>query len=265
MPCLVMNFIAGDTLYNLIKKQGRLSEEKAIEYMKQVGSALSFCHEQGIIHRDVKPLNIMLRSDSGQAVLIDFGIAREAGADTVTTFFSPAFAPWEQIGKACLVDLKGEEEAKKWLTAPTIDIYSCASSLFYLVTGDTPVDPRSNIPLIASECKQEFPEHIPLSEGIKQAIIAGMDPEPGDRPQSIEAWLKLLVPSVTPSASSPKSSKTTPSIQSTPVSIPASPSPSVIPVYNPNYLNDGIIPGLSGSKLVLAPDEKNNNYLWKWY
>lgn len=80
LPCLVMDYILGDSLYNLVQEKGKLSEEKAVEYIKQIGSALTVCHEAGIIHRDAHPGNMMLREDNGNVVLIDFGIAKNVGS-----------------------------------------------------------------------------------------------------------------------------------------------------------------------------------------
>ncbi|MBC6417656.1 MAG: serine/threonine protein kinase, partial [Prochloron sp. SP5CPC1] len=136
IPCLVMDFVSGTNLQDLVEEKGRLSEEKAIAYMKDIGSALEFCHKKGIIHRDIKPANIMVRDDDERVMLIDFGIARETGGETMTTSFTRLYAPWEQINRSVAEDLKGKEGAKKWRQSPTVDIYACAGSLYYLVTGD---------------------------------------------------------------------------------------------------------------------------------
>lgn len=185
-----MDFVSGTNLQDLVEEKGRLSEEKAIAYMKDIGSALEFCHKKGIIHRDIKPANIMVRDDDERVMLIDFGIARETGGETMTTSFTRLYAPWEQINRSVAEDLKGKEGAKKWRQSPTVDIYACAGSLYYLVTGDSPVAPLSNCPLMTKECRQGFPDNVPLSDGLKQAIIATMQPDPENRPQSVKAWLE---------------------------------------------------------------------------
>lgn len=72
LPCMVMDFILGESLYNLVYIHGALSEAKAVEYIKQIGSALIVCHAAGIIHRDVHPNNIIIRSNDDLAISIEF-------------------------------------------------------------------------------------------------------------------------------------------------------------------------------------------------
>jgi serine/threonine protein kinase len=74
--CLVMDFVQGDSLFNLIQKRGTLPTEKAVKYILQIGEALKVVHQAGLVHRDAHPGNIMVQQD-GKAVLIDFGIAGE--------------------------------------------------------------------------------------------------------------------------------------------------------------------------------------------
>ena len=114
IPCLVMDFVSGTNLQDLVEEKGRLSEERAIcgsrsgvspriAYMKDIGSALEFCHKKGIIHRDIKPANIMVRDDDERVMLIDFGIARETEGETIlSNTGTPLYAPWEQIIRNCL-------------------------------------------------------------------------------------------------------------------------------------------------------------------
>ena len=77
LPCLVMDFIAGENLYHLVGEKGKLREQEAVEYIEQIGSALAVCHQGNIIHRDAHPGNMILRADTGTAILIDFGLAGE--------------------------------------------------------------------------------------------------------------------------------------------------------------------------------------------
>ena len=98
LPCIVMEYIEGETLSSLIQKR-TLPQEEALLYIKQIGSALIEIHEQGLLHRDVKPHNIMIRRDRQSAVLIDFGIARKFVSGVTQTFLpalTPGYAPIEQ-------------------------------------------------------------------------------------------------------------------------------------------------------------------------
>jgi serine/threonine protein kinase len=96
VPCLVMDFIQGQTLIEKVKTQGKLSEAECLKYIRQIGSALEAVHQAGMVHRDAHPGNIMIQPN-GNAILIDFGIAKEiipAGSSSTDYAANPSFAPY---------------------------------------------------------------------------------------------------------------------------------------------------------------------------
>ena len=177
--CLVMDFVPGESLFNLVQKRGALPEVEAVGYIKQIGEALIFVHHQGLVHRDAHPGNIMVQKN-GKAVLIDFGIAGEImPQDGYFTSDHPAniaFAPYEQMGSNRQV---------------TIDVYTLAASLYYAVTGKRPESSLDrklyNKPLISPNKYV-----VGISDSLNRAIIKGMNLETENRPQSMREWLKLL-------------------------------------------------------------------------
>ena len=177
--CLVMDFVPGESLFNLVQKQGALPELEAVGYIKQIGEALIFVHHQGLVHRDAHPGNIMVQKN-GKAVLIDFGIAGEImPQDGYFTSHHPAniaFAPYEQMG--------GNRQV-------TIDVYTLAASLYYAVTGKRPESSLDrklyNKPLISPNKYV-----VGISNELNLAILKGMNLEAENRPQSMREWLKLL-------------------------------------------------------------------------
>ena len=181
LPCIVMDFIPGDSLYDLVQIGGRLSETQALEYIRQIGSALVVCHSLGIIHRDVHPNNILIHGDNGKAVLIDFGIAGTTQTSRNTHSGNRAFAPWEQMAY-------WEDGNSK---TPQVDIYTLAAGFYYLVTGEIPREclarKYNNRELIEPK---ELNDH--LSQRTNKAIIKGMEVLPENRPSSIQDWLQLL-------------------------------------------------------------------------
>ena len=181
LPCIVMDFIPGDSLYDLVQIGGRLSETQALEYIRQIGSALVVCHSLGIIHRDVHPNNILIHGDNGKAVLIDFGIAGTTQTSRNTHSGNRAFAPWEQMAY-------WEDGNSK---TPQVDIYTLAAGFYYLVTGEVPREclarKYNNRELIEPK---ELNDH--LSQRTNKAIIKGMEVLPENRPSSIQDWLQLL-------------------------------------------------------------------------
>lgn len=178
--CLVMDFIEGESLYERVQRRGRLPEAEAVNYIREIGSALIEVHKANLVHRDVHPGNIMLRS-SGKAVLIDFGISGEMFPTTMTSkhFGNKAFAPYEQ--------------QRKGSRHPTVDIYTLAASLYYALTGELPTNSfdRKYDRLELVPPKRLVPR---ISDEVNRAILKGMDLEPENRPQSMQEWLKLLEP-----------------------------------------------------------------------
>ncbi|HBK98372.1 MAG TPA: hypothetical protein DD001_14165, partial [Microcoleaceae bacterium UBA10368] len=181
--CMAMELIDGIDLYTQIKENGRLSEPKALSMIQQLGDALTCVHKQNLTHRDVKPENIMLRKRGMEAVLIDFGLARQANSSgklmtnsvTGTAFFAP-------------IELA---EKRPQLGAYT-DVYSLAATLYNMLTGQKPIpSPGRKIidPLIAPKLYNDR-----ISDRVNAAIMKGMELEPQNRPQSVQEWLDLLIP-----------------------------------------------------------------------
>lgn len=185
LPCMVMEYIEGEDLGQRLERTGVLPEAEALLYIRQIGEALTVIHRKGLLHRDIKPRNIMIRTPKaslshGDAVLIDFGIAREFIPNVVqrhTVYRTPGFAPPEQYD---LEAPRGE----------FIDVYALAATLYSLLTNFVPTsadERRNNIPLVP-------PQHFnsSISDRVNQAIILGMELRANNRPQSVQQWLELL-------------------------------------------------------------------------
>jgi len=180
LPCMVMEYIEGEDLAQHLRRMGVLSEAEALLYIRQIGEALTLIHSKGLLHRDLKPRNIMLRIDKSEAVLIDFGIAREFIPNIIqrhTVYRTPGFAPPEQY----------ESEAPR---GEYIDIYALAATLYNLLTAVIPTSADDRCHNINLEPPQYFNPNI--SNKVNQAIMCGMDLESTYRPQSVQEWLDLL-------------------------------------------------------------------------
>jgi serine/threonine protein kinase len=175
--CLVMDFVAGESLWDLVQRRGALPESEAVDYVRQIGEALTVVHAAGLVHRDAHPGNIMVQRD-GKAVLIDFGIAGEIFPATVSSkfFANPAFAPYEQM--------QGDRE-------PAVDIYCLAASLYYSITGQRPA---SSLKRKLNNERLVPPKQLAggIGDELNRAILKGMELEANKRPQSMREWLKLL-------------------------------------------------------------------------
>lgn len=179
-PCIAMEYIEGEELRWRVKNRGSLSESEALLYIQQIGEALAVMHDKGLLHRDVKPHNIIIRSGKPEAVLIDFGIAREFIPDLTqahTLAVSNGFAPIEQYA----------EQARR---GEYTDVYALAATLYYLLTQKVP----TAAPARAAKMPLEPPQQLnpTISNTVNQAILKGMAFEPEERPQSVQKWLELL-------------------------------------------------------------------------
>ena len=197
--CIPMEYIAGTTLAE--RDRLILPEEEALVYIQQIGKALIEVHHNGLLHRDVRPGNIMVRVRDGkaEAVLIDFGLALEFDHEmtkTRTEEIAEGFAPLE------LYSRQAERGAYT-------DIYSLGATLYLLLTGQKPAGAMKrmlgNERLIAP--KESNPQ---ISDRINRAILWAMELEAEKRPQSVQEWLNSLTISSPPSSQIPIE-RTTPS------------------------------------------------------
>ena len=183
---MVMEHIDGQDLAAYIDEQGKLSEDEALRHINQVGQALEYVHAKGFLHRDIKPNNILLRRGSKEAVLIDFGLAREFNLGqmgSMTNAKTEGYAPIEQY------------ERRGNFGAYT-DVYALAGTLYSLLTASTPIPAnfrKNGIPL--SEPKQF---HSQISDRVNQAILKGMALEPEERTATVKEWLELINPKSQP-------------------------------------------------------------------
>ncbi|WP_375477413.1 protein kinase [uncultured Nostoc sp.] len=218
LPCMAMEYIEGEDLGKQITEKGTLPEAEALLYIRQISEALILVHKKGLVHRDLKPSNIMMRAGKSEAVLIDFGIARQFIPGVVqqhTQALTPGYAPPEQYVP---VEERGEY----------IDVYALAATLYAVLTGELPMPAPARLLNFPLQPPKHFNSRI--NNRVNEAIIKGMERNYKSRPQSVQEWLDLLdIETITP---------TQPVI-----SLPNTPS---------SWQCVHIIPGISG-KIALSP------------
>ena len=162
----VMENVEGSTVFDQIVRHKRYAEKDAIDIAIQVAEALEHAHGRGLIHRDVKPKNIMMARE-GVAKLADMGLARAisdkeaAEAEAGKAYGTPYYISPEQI--------RGEKKL-----TPAADIYSLGATLYHMVTGNVPFEGKNPSDVMHKHLKSELvpPDHVnpKLSAGISEVI-----------------------------------------------------------------------------------------------
>jgi hypothetical protein len=179
---ITMEYVDGEDLAALLRRIGRLPQEKALDLARQLSAGLAAAHVQGIVHRDLKPANIML-DGRGRARITDFGLAAAAEAirGEEAQWGTPAYMAPEQLA--------GEE------ITPRTDVYALGLVLFEMFTGRTALQ-RSVQPDLGShgeEASGRPSSFVPgLDPAIDAAILKCLEKDPARRPGSAVALLALL-------------------------------------------------------------------------
>jgi eukaryotic-like serine/threonine-protein kinase len=179
---IVMELVDAPTLADLVRDDGPLPPERVAEVAYQVAGALEAAHRAGIVHRDVKPGNVMV-PDDGPAKLADFGIASLQGDPQLTStglvIGSPAYMAPEQA--------RGEE------SGPPVDFWALGATMFYAVEGEPPFDRGTSIATLAAVVNE--PARRPRRAGaLTPLITALLAKDPRSRPTgpTVRAWLNWL-------------------------------------------------------------------------
>ncbi|HSK72675.1 MAG TPA: serine/threonine-protein kinase, partial [Pyrinomonadaceae bacterium] len=195
MPFLVMEYVEGESLHDLLAREGRLAPEKALELMAAICNGIGAAHRQGIVHRDLKPLNIMIlkeKDSMNEAVkILDFGLAKIKSGELLGSFIqaqttglmgSPYYMAPEQWADE-------EPDARA-------DIYSLAVILYQMLAGDVPFK-GSSIPAIMkkhlSDAPPAFAEMgVKISPQIELAVRHALEKDPQKRTPSVDVFVNEL-------------------------------------------------------------------------
>ncbi|MFE9744237.1 Stk1 family PASTA domain-containing Ser/Thr kinase [Saccharothrix saharensis] len=179
LPYIVMEFVDGRTLRDIVKTQGPLSGKRAMEVMADVSAALDFSHRHGIVHRDVKPANVMI-TRSGAVKVMDFGIARAVHDGQAAVTQTAAV-----IGTAQYLS---PEQARGEAVDGRSDVYASGCVLFELLTGEPPFTGDSPVAVAYQHVREDPKPPSSLNPKVTPAldaiVLKAMAKGPANRYQS---------------------------------------------------------------------------------
>ncbi len=201
LPFLVMEFVEGESLHDLLGREKSLSPEKAFELISAVCAGVGAAHHQGIVHRDLKPLNVMICSDKAnlsQAVkILDFGLAKIKSGELLGSFIqaqttglmgSPYYMAPEQWAD--------EEPSSR------ADIYSLGVMLFQMLSGDVPFKGSSIPAIMKKHISDPLPTFasvgIDVSPELERAVLHTLQKDPEKRTASVEVFVDELRQAIHP-------------------------------------------------------------------
>ena len=182
---IVMEYVKGKTLKDIIKQVGKMNYETAISVAIQIARALDCAHRNNIIHRDVKPQNILVTED-GIMKVTDFGIAKSASSETITntsTIMGSAHYLSPEQAKGSFIDCR-------------TDLYSLGVVLYEMVTGNLPFQADTAVTIALKHLQEEVvpPKNLnsKVPDSLNQLILKAMEKEPVKRYQSAKEMIADL-------------------------------------------------------------------------
>jgi len=176
---MVMEFLKGKTLLKMVEESGPLEERLIVQLIEQVAGALGVVHQANVLHRDVKPENVIVAPDN-RAVLIDFGTAREFAAGKthkMTTMLTPGYAPLEQYGQHARFGV-------------FTDIYALGATTYQLLTGQVPIQATDRAAGVELAAPKRLNSRI--SRQLSDAVMWAMEMRIDKRPQSAGQFIQAL-------------------------------------------------------------------------
>jgi serine/threonine-protein kinase len=185
LPYIVMEYVEGETLADLLARTGPMQPERAVEHLLQVCAGLERAHAAGLVHRDIKPQNVLIRND-GVVKIADFGIARMLEGTQLTEAGTV-------LGTAAYL---APEQASGAPVTTAADIYSLGAVAYELLSGRTPYEFESLADLALEQRQPPRPlDGVPPE--LEQAVLRALAFKPADRPRSASEFARELAPSDT--------------------------------------------------------------------
>jgi serine/threonine protein kinase len=176
---VAMPLVDGPSLQEIVHRDGSLAPGQAVRLAEEIGGALDALHAAGLMHRDVKPANVLVSRDTGASALTDFGLAKG------TTGYHTVTAPGGVVGT---LEYVAPERIRGERATPASDLYSLGCTLFECLAGDPPFPGTSQMMILMGHLQEEAPnpswQRPGLDERFGEAVIAALAKDPKARPRS---------------------------------------------------------------------------------
>ena len=175
---MVMTFIEGRSLQSIVESSGRLPYPEVVNYIAQITNAVGYIHDRHILHRDIKPDNIMITADY-KAILIDFGSAREFEQDKTqihTSMLTHGYAPTEQY----------TANSRK---GSYTDIYAIGATMYFVLTGHVPLESAARLTEQMVTPKELVPD---IPDEANRTILKAMQLKAENRHQTVQEFMDDL-------------------------------------------------------------------------
>src|SRR3954454_11122731 len=188
-PYLAQSFVRGGSLAEKIDRLGRPSIPDAVTMVSEVAGGLHAIHEVGLVHRDVKPANILL-DEQGVCYITDFGLAKDSQGSNLTR-------PGQAVGS---LDYMAPEQIRAEDVGAATDVYGLGCVIYCALTGQPPFAEKTGMGVLWAHLQEAPPDlrrfREELPEPFVEAVIAGLAKDPEDRPQSTVLYAQAIAEAI---------------------------------------------------------------------
>ena len=190
---LVLDYVRGVALSERLQELGRLSVAETVGVVQDVAAALTTAHAAGVVHRDVKPANIIL-AENGRALLTDFGVARQDAGDAATVTKTEVTGPGLVVGS---LRYMSPEQLRGEPATPASDQYGLAAVAYEMLGGRAPYDASTPVALATAHAEAPAPL-AGIEPALAGAIERGLSADPADRFLDVSAFAAAVQRAVRP-------------------------------------------------------------------
>jgi serine/threonine protein kinase len=197
---LVMELVRGEDLRHVLQREGRMEPQAALQILTAVCAAIEAAHREGVLHRDLKPENILLPGGSGEAKVLDFGVAKVVADEAVPESLPSPDAPTMITAAGMIIGTPAymaPEQFHATRLDTRTDVFALGVMAYEMLSGELPFGRGSLGEVVLAQARGAPPiKNVVLPPAAERAIRAALDADPDRRPSSPQAFCHLLTASL---------------------------------------------------------------------